>query len=153
MLIGGLWHGASWMFVLWGALHGTYLVIERLLLKKYPALFSASIGWNILIGLVTFIIVTLTWIPFRAHSIDDAAIVFKGLIRVTDTSPLDLGDYLAIAVMLLALRWQIYLRNSTLEEVFARAGAVLQTCIVATCLLGLFLFSGGDQRAFIYFQF
>ena len=72
MLLGGLWHGAAWGFVLWGAIHGGALVVERLLRGKVR-----MPGW--LAWVVTFHVVVLAWIPFRAPDLDLAATVFERL--------------------------------------------------------------------------
>jgi len=69
--ISGLWHGAAWHFVVWGALHGIYQVIERLLWKR-PA---DRHGW--MWTIITFILVCLTWVFFRAESIGDSVLIFK----------------------------------------------------------------------------
>jgi D-alanyl-lipoteichoic acid acyltransferase DltB (MBOAT superfamily) len=71
MLLGGLWHGASWNFVIWGALHGGVLAIERLWREFKPA--GAPSLPPILGILITFHIVTLGWIFFRSTSFADAS--------------------------------------------------------------------------------
>ena len=153
MLIGGLWHGASWMFVLWGGLHGLYLALERMLRKTSPALFLPSQGKSMLIGSVTFVVVTLTWIPFRAATPANAAAVVVALFRVTPLPIFDLQHMVAVIAILLTIRWHIALKDTTLENVFTLLGPMAQTGVISMCAIGLFLFSGGDQRAFIYFQF
>jgi alginate O-acetyltransferase complex protein AlgI len=75
MALGGLWHGANWTFILWGIWHGTILVIERLLGGKgdtspYPKL----LAWPI-----TFLLVMLGWVMFRAHTVGDAMNVYAGM--------------------------------------------------------------------------
>lgn len=76
MLIGGLWHGASWNFVIWGALHGTILAAERLWREFRPKHWGALPAW--LGTLVTFHIVLLGWIFFRASSFADALAFLGG---------------------------------------------------------------------------
>jgi alginate O-acetyltransferase complex protein AlgI len=77
MLLGGLWHGASWNFVVWGALHGGVLVAERLWREYKPKHWGALPGW---LGiLVTFHIVLLGWIFFRASSFGDALTFLGGI--------------------------------------------------------------------------
>jgi hypothetical protein len=61
MLLGGLWHGASWNFVAWGALHGVALAIHKLFTGRTPRRMPALLG-----GLGTFLFASLCWIPFRA---------------------------------------------------------------------------------------
>jgi alginate O-acetyltransferase complex protein AlgI len=155
MLIGGVWHGASWMFVLWGGLHGLYLAVELALRKFYPHYFASSTGRYRLFELFIFLVVTLTWIPFRAHTPAEAYAIASGLFRTSlPASPMaNSQDLLALMAMLVTVGWHVALRDRRLEDVIAKSATLLQTSIVASCLIGLFLYSGGDQRAFIYFQF
>ena len=66
MLLGGLWHGAAWTFVVWGGLHGTYLAVERWLKARFA-------GWKpgpaaiVALGLLTYVLVNITWVFFRAE--------------------------------------------------------------------------------------
>jgi D-alanyl-lipoteichoic acid acyltransferase DltB (MBOAT superfamily) len=153
MLIGGLWHGASWMFVLWGGLHGVYLAIERWWRDRRP---HANATSQKLVApiLLTFLIVSLTWIPFRSANPSIAFGLLRGLFAATTPSLLPLGQlvfcYLVAGIM---LRWQFALRNTSLEIQFAKVGRATQVAILGGCLVALFLCSGGDERAFIYFQF
>jgi len=77
MLLGGLWHGASWNFVIWGALHGTVLVAERLWREFRPKAWPALP--HLLGVIVTFHIVLLGWIFFRAASFPDALAYLAGI--------------------------------------------------------------------------
>ncbi|MBK8286551.1 MAG: MBOAT family protein [Ahniella sp.] len=72
MLLGGLWHGASWNFVIWGAMHGSWLVIERLILFRIPGWESDFIGVKLFRWFLTFHVVCLAWIFFRAKTFDGA---------------------------------------------------------------------------------
>jgi len=77
MLLGGLWHGASWNFVIWGALHGTILGAERLWREFRPARWPALPAWA---GVaITFHIVLLGWIFFRSASFEDSLAFLGGL--------------------------------------------------------------------------
>ena len=69
-LCSGLWHGASWSFVLWGGIHGVCMVIERLLGKRLEKI-PAFLRWC-----GTFLILNLTWVIFRADTLSDAAAFF-----------------------------------------------------------------------------
>lgn len=73
-LLGGLWHGASWMFVAWGALHGAAIVVHRVWKSRGLAL-PAPLGW-----LMTFVFVDVAWVFFRAHSWADASRVLYGMV-------------------------------------------------------------------------
>lgn len=149
MLIGGLWHGASWMFVVWGGLHGLYLAVERAMRGiSAPKLFSAQ-GKSALI----FLLVTLTWIPFRAGTPERAFFVLRGLVNGSEIDPLDGPKLIAMIATLLTVRWHFYMRERRIEEVFLKIGNVWRVGIGASALIGLFLCSGENSNAFIYFQF
>jgi alginate O-acetyltransferase complex protein AlgI len=155
MIIGGLWHGASWMFVLWGALHGTYLALERAVRRTYPSLGNtAASGQYQLFHFLVFLIVTLTWIPFRAASPDAALKVVESLFRMPpQTSSLEFQPLLALVCITCTVAWHVRLRDSLLENFITRIGSMWHAVLMSICLIGLFLYSGGDQHAFIYFQF
>ena len=154
MLIGGLWHGASWMFVFWGGLHGTYLVIERWLRGR--GLWTPPVEGQLAIGttLLVFLVVTLTWIPFRAPDQAAATQILSGLFRFGAPLALRLAPLLqAYAVIAAMIVWQLFQRDKSLEEWFVGLGRVTQVAVLGFCLVVMFLCSGGDERAFIYFQF
>ena len=74
MIIGGLWHGASWNFLIWGALHGGYLAIHKILVKKFPLLEDSKLlkskKTKILSIIVTQYFVFLAWLAFRVEDIN-----------------------------------------------------------------------------------
>lgn len=150
MLIGGLWHGASWSFVLWGGLHGLYLAVERSLrhVKLQPFVSENSCRFMI------FLVITLTWIPFRASSPEQIFTVLHALVNASDISPIDSVRLLAIVAIGVLVAWHMAMRDSRIERVFARIGSVGQIAVLSLALIGLFFCSGGNNtNAFIYFQF
>lgn len=154
MLIGGLWHGASWLFVIWGGLHGVYLATERALRHVGRRRGQESKGPSTGLTLLTFLIVTLTWIPFRSSGLDRAAGVFEGLLRLG--TPARLGSaplLLGFAAIATTVAWHFCLRDRSFAEVFGKLGRIPQMAALAACLIAMFLCSGGDERAFIYFLF
>ena len=76
MVLGGLWHGAGWGFVLWGAAHGSALALEVFWRRWLPPV-PWFVGW-----FLTFAFVTLVWILFRAPNLDAAIVMFKALAGV-----------------------------------------------------------------------
>lgn len=146
MLLGGIWHGASWMFVLWGGLHGIYLALGRWRRQKErPDSVLASIH--------VFMIVTLTWIPFRAPDLTTAGQIVAGLIKTTPANHTGLPTILVYVAIAGTFIWQTAQRDRTLESRFAALAAPLKIAAITTSLFAIFLCSGGDERAFIYFQF
>ena len=83
MLLGGLWHGAAWTFVVWGALHGGALAVHKWLMERLPAMpgvaaAQSAAGW--VAGLVlTQVFVLFTWVPFRAESFADTFTVWAAM--------------------------------------------------------------------------
>lgn len=79
-VVSGLWHGASWTFVIWGAIHGAYIVVETLIASRSPnksrSFLSRAAGM-----LLTFTIVNITWIFFRANSLDDALYILQNMFN------------------------------------------------------------------------
>jgi len=95
MAICGLWHGASWMFVLWGVLHGLYLVAERLYEGMCKSLEARGYGvqaarelvpYKLLSTLVTFVLVVVGWVFFRATSLEDAIEILQSAARIQSFS-------------------------------------------------------------------
>ncbi|MCF6195945.1 MAG: MBOAT family protein [Emcibacter sp.] len=83
MLLGGLWHGAGWTFVVWGALHGTYLIINHgwsFIVQKFNLLFlEKSKIWRGFSWAITFSVVVVGWVFFRAANFDTAILLLEGM--------------------------------------------------------------------------
>ncbi len=152
MLIGGLWHGASWTFVVWGGLHGLYLVIEHGLKRVVPpwrALQSTPV--RMLLALLTFAAVCVTWVFFRATSFDQAfALVAAMAGRNLAPWHAELAFALVPLVGLLGVHGALRARG--LEDAVERLPWAVTATLLAAMTLALALFPGVD-RAFIYFQF
>ncbi len=151
MLLGGLWHGASWNFVVWGALHGIYLVIHRL-----------TRGGTVPVGdprpadgpavAATFVMVSLTWIFFRAPDFTTSGQVFAALVRPRGFwSPAELAVVLAIAGVALTLDLATRFRLVTPE--LLRHRPMTSGALAALSMTAIVLFSGDTPRPFVYFQF
>ncbi len=77
MLLGGLWHGASWNFVFWGGMHGFYLVVHKMLIQKKIIQLKFSRFLAIISTIFTFILVTFTWLFFRSQTLASTKIIFS----------------------------------------------------------------------------
>lgn len=84
MLLGGLWHGAGWTFVIWGGLHGLYLIVNNLWreLRRFLGNDLTKIHWlnRILACIVTFIAVVFAWVIFRAENFESAILIWQTMI-------------------------------------------------------------------------
>jgi len=157
MLLGGLWHGASWTFVIWGAIHGVYLVIERGLGKLPIARLSV---WNTQWGrsfliVLTFVLVCFTWVFFRASSFAQAFALVASMLGASERSPPLLGrsDLMrALVPVGLIFAVHCYMRDRTLEDFAAKLPSWSLAAGLGVMLFAIFAVPGED-RAFIYFQF
>jgi D-alanyl-lipoteichoic acid acyltransferase DltB (MBOAT superfamily) len=170
MLLGGLWHGAGWTFVIWGALHGVYLVINNLwrdmvserYLRWIPDWLGALAG-----GILTFIAVVAAWVVFRAGNMAQALVILKAmfgiaarpisfeavqhgnLLLLTDMSGRDL-----LRLLVPGLLWVWLLPNST--RIRFIKGSTLLAVLQAAVVLGMLYVAidqFGSYSPFLYFQF
>jgi alginate O-acetyltransferase complex protein AlgI len=154
MLLGGLWHGANWTFVAWGGLHGLYLSAERALRARF-ANYSPGPVVFVVLGLLTYTLVNVTWVFFRAKTFPKAWVVLTGMAgRSAAAKPiLDTFSLLTVVVIvggMLITHW--LMRARTLESVIARTPAAL-VCAVWALMLFAIVIAQGAGSAFIYFQF
>jgi D-alanyl-lipoteichoic acid acyltransferase DltB (MBOAT superfamily) len=160
MLLGGLWHGANWTFIIWGALHGSYLVMQRVLgaLQQRLALPALLPPWaaRALAVLVVFSLTALAWIFFRAENTAQAwtvieRILFLGDFRF-DQIKLKFEAIKGIMLILLLIAIELLGEPQPLKRSYM-ALRPLRTAAVL-CLLWLIPFAGSFSGAqFIYFQF
>ena len=155
MLIGGLWHGASWTFVIWGGLHGAYLIGERALRSTLPAgAWRERTTTRLGVAAITFVLVCVAWVFFRATSFAQAFALLKAMFGVDPGAHvLNLIDYALVApvmVALLATHW--FMRERLLEDIVERTPWIVRSAALAIMMVALVLMQGKD-RAFIYFQF
>lgn len=156
MFLGGLWHGASWTFVVWGGLHGLYLVLERGARKIIPWRFENNSIAQAPIALLTFLLVCVAWVFFRAHSFAQAFDVTAALFGFGphEVTRLLKGESivlsLAVTLLLLLVHW--LLRDASIASIVAHVPWWVRSLALAALVLGIIGLSGED-RAFIYFQF
>jgi alginate O-acetyltransferase complex protein AlgI len=153
MLLGGLWHGASWNFVIWGALHGSYLAAERAVISRLPIWNSNAFAARALRVVVTFHLVCFAWIFFRAKDLDLAATILQNLAHPT-LSDFSVHKYLGEGILLSALMAAQFLGNyyQVKERVSTNEGAIFVGTITCALLL-LIWFTPTTSTPFIYFQF
>ncbi|MEP6940569.1 MAG: MBOAT family O-acyltransferase [Rudaea sp.] len=154
MLLGGLWHGANWTFVVWGGLHGSYLAIERFLRGRFGGYRPGPVAF-VCLGLLTYTLVNLTWVFFRAKTFGKAWTVLGGMFGQHADAPPILPSFAlisaaAIVGAIVVTHW--FMRARTLESVVARTHpAVL--CAAWAFMAFAIVIAQGDGSAFIYFQF
>jgi len=160
MLLGGLWHGASWTFIIWGALHGLYISIAKIFRDKRPAA-TPSVDDSVFKKsyqiAFTFAIVIFAWIFFRAANLNEAAYIIKSIFTAKGDLFVSGGAMLTIAQGLLGIISVLLIeRLSTKEDtgdVLCFRPTALRWAVYYLVIFGIILFGihGGEQ--FIYFQF
>ena len=112
MLLGGLWHGAGWTFILWGGLHGVYLIANhgwlalRQRLGQDPE--RTTTGGRVFARSITFVAVVVAWVFFRATSLDDALAILRGMVGLNGVSiPAALATYLAPSIRTALDHWGV----------------------------------------------
>ena len=144
MLLGGLWHGAGWTFILWGGLHGAFLVVNHWWRGMNISL-PEFVGW-----LVTFMAVVITWVIFRASSIQDAMEMLKTMVGMNGIEMMAGGRRNMLALIGLTLSVTL-LPNTNQVIQWLRPNiwwALLVSGMAISSLLSL-----NQVSEFLYFQF
>mgnify|MGYP003620253705 FL=1 len=156
MLLGGLWHGAGWTFIIWGALHGSYLLLERGMRPVLPASGWAARALAPLGAIVTLLAVMYAWVWFRADSLAQGWAISQRLLDLASL-PAGLADvtaaqWSALGGFALLVGWQWAMRPHSTETFVQRLPAAVLGLLLGL-LASLILLSPGNSNAFIYFQF
>lgn len=156
MLLGGLWHGANLRFVIWGALHGIYLAIHKLYLTYFPQ--KDNKKWHWLSVLVTFHIVTFTWMVFRSNSMQMVADMlnqiftqFKGSHFIEIISAHHLTLILIITAFI--IHWLPNKSKNWYKGKFVLSPNYFKVIVTVLIVFILTQFTSADLQPFIYFQF
>jgi alginate O-acetyltransferase complex protein AlgI len=156
MLLGGLWHGANWTFVVWGGLHGLYLAGERWVRAKTGAVGDpAGLANRLALALLTYALVNVTWVFFRAETFGGAARILLGMAGLAPGAKpvlptMFVAKVVVIVSAIVATQW--LMRNRSLEDVVARAPWWV-TALACAAMLFAVTVTQGTGQAFIYFQF
>ncbi len=144
-VISGLWHGAAWTFIVWGALHGAGTMITSMLEKS--KVYRERVP-KILKQIIIFLFACLTWVYFRADSMEVANVILKRMFTTTWHTPS--GFPLLMGFLIAAIWGYEYLSESRFKGILRNT--TVRILLATAMVLYLFLFSskGGE---FIYFQF
>ncbi|MES1208837.1 MAG: MBOAT family O-acyltransferase, partial [Pseudomonadota bacterium] len=153
MLLGGLWHGASWNFVLWGAIHGGMLAFERAQGKNsvYRRLARP------LRVAITFFVVCLSWVFFRAKTLGDATATLRslfGLAAVTPASDVAAGAmYTRLHVTMFVLAALIVWRAPNTWAFTSRITVPRAAAAIGVVAVSILMMWTQSANPFLYFQF
>jgi D-alanyl-lipoteichoic acid acyltransferase DltB (MBOAT superfamily) len=159
MILGGLWHGAGFNFMIWGALHGAYLCLNTLLEKKIPMRFLPDSGSKFVSGLATFILINYAWLYFRCPTVADAMIANKRIIQwlIDPKLPVIFPGVviLVLLVIFIDVVTRICERDGYQKPYRENHLTVTGEAVVAgLCfVIGMIFLLGLPTQQFIYFQF
>jgi D-alanyl-lipoteichoic acid acyltransferase DltB (MBOAT superfamily) len=153
MVLGGLWHGASYNFVVWGALHGGALAVTRMWQRSPRAQsFGARLpGW--LAALATFHFVCFAWIFFRAPSFAHAALALRQIARGSWALEHIAPKVFAVLALALVLHLVPARRELLARSAFVRSTPVVQGLVLAFAAILLHWAAGAKPEPFVYGQF
>ncbi len=150
MLLGGLRHGARWTFVVWGGLHGLYLALHRALFGAQRTQGRAS---KIVGAFVTFHLVCLAWVFFRAATFGDAWAYLHGILRLgarPGWPEIEVGLYVAMAF---GLDFLLNRRGGKRLSTLASRHWLVETLVLAALVVFTVLVGDNHVVPFVYFQF
>lgn len=149
MVLGGLWHGAAWSYMIWGLAHGLALVVERWLSDR-QLLVSASTTARLLKSVWVFVYVTIAWLLFRLPEFDHVLAYLKA-IGLNQQKP---HDTLAISfIMLYSIPVVMYHAAYVLRERNVRLKGLQWEFVPYGLMLFMIITNSGKSGSFIYFQF
>ncbi len=169
-LLSGFWHGANWTFIVWGALHGSYLIIGHFLKKtfmpmSYPIENKRSLKaiiLNIAKVIITFNLVAFAWVFFRANNLLDAYDIITKITFFSDFDPklplsiLRVNDFSSLMVTTVIVSFFIffdYLMNQIITQQRFLPNRKIGYALFATIFVLILIFGHFTDTNFIYFQF
>lgn len=158
MLLGGLWHGSSWLFIIWGGLNGLGIVVHKMWQRISPFRNSTNYGIRFLLMLITLTFISFTRIFFRADSLETVNELFA---RMTDHAGLELWmeifvGYRSVMINLVLgyfIHWIPERYKLSYRNWFSSQNPLVQGSIMTLVVVALYQMMSGEMQPFIYFQF
>lgn len=152
--LSGFWHGANYTFIIWGLAHGFFYLTEKQFFKIIPKTIPSTKLQKILGGILTFTLITLIWVLFRAENTDKAITVFKQCFSYTLIAQSHLSLHFETAIMfLIFIVFEKLLYQSRFDFYLKNLNIYIRWTVYTILILSIILFSGIQSFQFIYFQF
>ena len=164
-LVSGLWHGANWTFIAWGAIHGIILIIEKYFNKRVNI--QNNVFTRVISIIYTFLIVCFAWIFFRSNSISDAFYIINNMFsdssqwfdllaislkfRGMGLTMSDLVYSILFTSMLITI--ELGMKSLKIKKVIGYYNTVRWAIYLSMLFLIIFSFTKNSAANFIYFQF
>ena len=151
MVLGGLWHGAAWNFIIWGALHGGLLSLERAvgISARSRKMVSATLFRRFMI----FNLICMTWIPFRIESMPKLMELMAKMTDFTTEAVITNGALLAIAIIVSGWFAQYFGERAHTGRFIVGLPIIIRGGIYASLCVGVLIFNASGTTPFIYFRF
>ena len=162
MLLGGLWHGASVSFILWGALHGVALAIHKAVMSAFPSFKQMGkdmVPWRRFLGTIfTFHLVAFGWIMFRADSMEKVRNILSQIVG--NFHPEVFGQFIVgyktVFILMIVGYLAHYIPRAwerRMQQVVTSSPLLLQAALLAVAIFIVIQFKSAGVQPFIYFQF
>jgi alginate O-acetyltransferase complex protein AlgI len=148
MLVSGLWHGAAWTYVTWGAIHAFFSSVERI--TNWPEKLSKNTAARIIAWFFVTMQVLVAWIFFRANTVGQAWEIVKIMFSFVGDSNLGWGLNGTIFILIITLR---ELAVVTIPEKQFKSVKPIPEMLFYAVLITLIIYFRGEGSEFIYFQF
>lgn len=153
MLLGGLWHGASWNFVLWGGVHGLALCIHKVW-KGDPTRQSAPRRPHLLFGwILTMLVVCIAWIPFRCATLSDSMTFFFRIASWTADGTRTVPFQLLLVLLITGISHVLWNKDRCWYREIPTMPFLYRVVAYSVLLSAIVIFGVSDAAPFIYFQF
>jgi D-alanyl-lipoteichoic acid acyltransferase DltB (MBOAT superfamily) len=162
MFLGGLWHGASWNFVIWGLMHGVFLSIQKLFTHKFPKLgenkfFKSTMG-KIISIIITQYVIFGTWIAFRINDFDGLTYaLYKYVVWDFQTdvtySIIENNPFKVSLIIIFFILSFISYKQKNLPEKISKLKTIYWVAFLIWIVVIILMFFGGGINEFIYFRF
>ena len=155
MLLGGLWHGSNWTFIIWGGIHGLALSLEKFVKSK--KIFNFLSHFNGLGYIYSFSVVVFAWIFFRAMNLNSAFIIVKRIFSFNFSMPFisDINQMINSVFVLFVgwvFDWYLFRRKIQLEQLGERFSFIKIILFITVVVILVEIFYSNSTN-FIYFQF
>jgi D-alanyl-lipoteichoic acid acyltransferase DltB (MBOAT superfamily) len=158
MLIGGFWHGADWKFIFWGAGHGLLLVLHKISMQWIPERVTKTLHFKVAGWFLTFSLVALLWVPFRANSLSDTFVIYGNLFDGLDIKMI--GAIYQTHFWILILMFFGYFATimpdawkTKIYDYFAKMDYIVLFIVIILLIQLMLQFKSASVQPFIYFQF
>jgi alginate O-acetyltransferase complex protein AlgI len=158
MLLGGFWHGSSWLFIIWGGLNGLGLVIHKLWLKISPFKNTNSFFVKGILVLITLTFISFTRIFFRSDNLETVSLIFDRISNHFGAElTLNIIKGYAVVFSVIAIGYLIHWIPERIKEAyrnkFANLPLPVMSVVVVVVVFCIYQLVSGEMQPFIYFQF